>query len=352
MNVSIDVITKDINQFKITGSNDAVDTAVKDVFIGAIPNTINCMPETSNDDDFDLGNYSLSGSSANYALMQSIINTVCLSPLQMNELFPKVSLSYQGVDGMQGQFSCNMYSVNSDFRGSKNCGAALDDIRNYIFYNNLKSSEHKNLGLGGCVTEDFFLYREEVLPSSGNRGRTTQQYTQHGQKTIKQVYPTETNKSAVDTRSLFFGKTVNTALKKMGLGQIKMGKALDSDGSTHQDMVIDVGYEYAIAHGLYNVNADTIKDNGKIEVPVSKMTALFFEIVHMCADMVTYKTHIPIVLLNYNDYADIPTEEVIPMLRAFNQFIKSTKQGIVLYFNVDTTVPKFYDSMMTVNRIV
>lgn len=348
MYININLTTKDFAGFNISGSNDVTNSACKDSFIGAIPSNINLASERlngSSEEDFSM--LDMQGSAISNILMNNVINTFCLTPQMLVGMIPRLEVEYKGVKNEWGNFSCNLYTMNSKLNGSSAHGAVLDDIRNYVFYNNLKSSQHIMKGLGGCVTEDFFLYRQEVLPDYGKNRRVTEQHTQRGEVSIQNVFPTETNQKLIGVRALHFADTVGRALKQIGIGDLKVVNRKDGD-NVYQEMVVEVTPEYALSKGF---NITTSDEGDSIEVPVSMLDSVYYEIMYLCADMLKFRTHIPIVLINYADYAQTLPSQVIPVLRAFNTFIKRISNGIVIYFNADPNVPKFYDAMMNIERV-
>jgi len=346
--VNINLTTKDFAGFNISGSNDDVDSAHKSSFIGAIPSSINLaveqLPGISSD---DFGMLDMQGSAIGNILMNNVINTLCLSPLMLRSMLPRVEIEYKGSKKEWGKFACNLFTVDSKFQGSTSRGAVLDDIRNYVFYNNLKTPEHLMKGLGGCVTEDFFLYRQEVIPEQSRNQRVTEQHTQRGQKTIQQVFPTETDKKLIGIRAMHFADTVGRALKQIGIGDFKVANRTDDSGKPYQELLVELSYDYANSKGLTSYGTT---ESG-IEIPISMLDSIYYELMHLCSDITKYKTHIPIVLINYADYAQTLPSQVIPVLKAFNTFIKRISNGIVIYFNVDTSVPKFYDAIMNIERV-
>ena len=334
MEVNIGIRTQNMDTFKIGGKNQG------DVFIGGIPTSLNISNGKG-----DVESADLMGTSANHLLMNGILNTLAMSPLMLRSELPTVSFDYSASNGVWGSFAGNLFTANSTLKGSQYHGAVLDDIRNYVFYSNIKVAEHIANGLGGCINEDFFVYRNDVIPDEAYRRKTTS-YIQRKPKTIQQVYPKEENKEVSGARALLYGSTVGKALNKLGVGKTSMRKEV-IDGKEYQEMYINISYDYAESHGIA-IDNDELTEDGMV-VPANKMDILFYEIIHLASDLVSLKTHYPIVLLNCADYATIRPSKYIPLLRAFNEFMKKLGNGIVLYFNVDTSYAPFYDTILTLS---
>ena len=355
MELEINVTTEEAAEYSLSGKSPKRE-GCRDTFIGGISTSLG----------FSDNNCDLRGVSLNSKLLHSILNTFCLTPLNLYRITPSIAISVKrdGIadkDIVEGSFNsngnvyanfyCHLFNSNSDFSGSKNYGAQASDICKYVFYSNLKSATHIRRGLGGCVTEDFFIYKDVIVNDSvanSTGDRHTVKYTQYGEKTLNDIYPLETEDSNKAVRSVIYAKEVLKVFRQIGIGDTYI-KKVESEGVEYDSLFFNVTKDYLMSNGLDGFGTEL--NNNLYEISFDDIDVAVFEIMHICNDLIRFRSHFPVILINCIDYANLYPSSLIPLLQGFNNFVRKATGGIVLYFNVGPELVGCCDCMLDVKSL-